>query len=467
MKKLALQILFTLVYVGLVPDCFADEGDVVWGEQGGAIQNYVDQVHEQLGFSGVVLAAREGKIVAVVARGKSQNGSKDDRLTNETLFEIASCTKPFTALAIMQLAENGKLSLSDSISQHLPDVPSNCHAITIRHLLSHTSGIPGTNTRGTGDDVSKVLPTFLQGGPKHEPGSHFEYWNQGYALLSEIIALASGQTYTDYVREHIFNPSGMGSSSFTGDPPRPELNVAIGTSTWGGPRSALDHPYGSYGFQYRGMGGLVSNVGDLWKWDRALNNGNLVDPASLREMVSPGIGGYGLGWFTQQDLDGEPCHRHGGSVRGFLAEIRRYPSIDGSIIILANQDPSLSFSVMKTGVEQILFDRKLEIQFPNAPSREWVQAVTGDYQDAKRRRLSIKESNGLPTLRINWGGPVTAGYLGLDDSSKPHLYLFQMAGGKPKFRDDGELEFAVRDEKAESVSLLITNPKLTFKRIAD
>lgn len=444
----------------------ANEADYIEGDRGKAIQNYVNRLHQRLGFSGVVLAAREGKIIAMVARGPSNDGSDNDRLTTESLFEIASCTKPFTAIAILQLCEKGKLSLSDPIAQHLPDIPSHSRAITIRQLLAHTSGIPGSNTLGSGTDVSKVIPTFLRGGPKHEPGEHFEYWNQGYALLSEIVALTSGQSYTDYLRENIFQRSGMTSSCFTGDPQPAGSSVAVGSSSRGNSRSALDHPYGSYGFQYRGMGGLVTNVRDLWNWDRSLCSGELIGGDSLDSMISAGPGGYGLGWFITRDPDGASYHRHGGSVRGFLAEVRRYPSIDGSVFILANQDESLPFSLMKWGVERILFGQADTILIPKPPSPDFVDSVVGEYEDAKKRKLTIQKSPGLPSLRIKWGGPVTAGYLGLDNSGQPRLYLLVRSSGELQFKDDGALEFSGTPVRMESVSLLAIKPKLTFRRLS-
>ena len=118
---------------------------------------------------------------------------------------------------MLRLVQQGKLSLDDSISQHLPDVPEDCRLITVRHLLQHTSGIPGTNSAGGGDDIRKVLPLFLRGGPRHPPGTHWEYWNQGYALLSEIIANASGKDYTTYCKQELFEPAGLLATRFTGD----------------------------------------------------------------------------------------------------------------------------------------------------------------------------------------------------------------------------------------------------------
>jgi len=442
---------------------WADEADFIDGELGSEVANYVDLIHQRLGFSGVVLAAREGKVVAIVPRGFADQESKSP-MESTSLFEIASCTKTFTAIAVMQLAESGKLALDDSISEYLPGVPVDCQAITVRHLLAHTSGIPGTNSRGRGDDLAQVLPTFLAGGPRHTPGEHYEYWNQGYALLSEIIAQASGSAYTQYVKDHIFQACDMQHSRFTGDEPPPGLSVAVGRSLRGPSRSALDHPYGRYGFQYRGMGGLVTNVEDLWKWDRALQSHALINRDSLAEMTKAGAGGYGLGWHVQSDLDGRPSHRHRGSVRGFLAEICRYPSIDGALFLCSNSDDPLPITLVKLGVEQILFGNQPSLVIPQSPDQNLVARVAGEYKDAKGRRLVIAPSSGLPTLRIYWGGPVTAGFLGLNEDDVPQLYMTKPVKGAIQFFPDTASQFAPEKGNAESVSLLGLAPKLTFSR---
>ncbi|MEO1616198.1 MAG: serine hydrolase domain-containing protein [Planctomycetota bacterium] len=442
-------------HVALADD---DEANASTGER---IEAFVDLVHERIGFSGVVLAGRDGEIVSVIARG---NANADEALNTNSLFEIASCTKPFTAVAVLRLAEQGKLDLDDSLSKHLPGVPENCKAITIQHLLNHTSGIPGSNTRGSGDDLSAVLPTFLDGGSRSRPGLQHEYWNQGYSLLSEVIARANGTTYTETMRELVFEPSQMDASCFTGDSAPRGFSIATGRSSMGPSRSALEHPYGSYGFQYRGMGGLVTNVHDLWKWDRALADRSLLSPSSVNEMITPGPGDYGLGWQLSKSPDGSPSHGHRGRVRGFLAQVQRYPSVDGAIFVLVNDDRSSTFSVIAQGVEQILFGEEPKLEFPGELDPKRIDAIAGTYVDSQMRKLVVEDVAGLPELRIEWGGPVTRGYLGLEPDGKPHLYLLSLVDGSAKFKNDGPLKIEMKNERAKSISLEVLNPPLVFKR---
>ena len=275
----------------------------------------------EIGFRGSVLVSKGGKVVLARGVGTADLDDKQPNTAN-TLFELASATKQFTGAAICRLQEQGKLRLDDPISKHLPGIPEDCGKITIRHLLTHTSGIPGTNSRGGGTDLDRVVPLFLKGGPKHEPGEHWEYWNQGYSLLAAIIERASGTSYTAYCKAQLFDRAGLEVTCFTGDPAPKGAQVAVGRSVRGKPRSALEHPYGSYGYQYRGMGGAVSNVWDLLRWHRALLGTKVLTDASKTALFRPFLANYALGWKISKDR-GRTEHSHGGGVRGFVCEIRR------------------------------------------------------------------------------------------------------------------------------------------------
>ena len=428
-----------------------------------SLAQHVDRIHERLGFSGAVLVARNGQVVTTIARGFSDPQAKTE-LRPESLFEIASVTKSVTAIATIRLVEQGKLKLDDSISEHLPNIPDQCEPITIRHLLSHTSGIPGSNTRGNGDDISKVIPTFLAGGPQHPPGTHHEYWNQGYALLSEIIASTTGQPYTKAVETLVFSPCKMDLSLFTGDAPPPNTDVTMGRDTLGRSRSALSHPYGSYGFQYRGMGGMVTNIQDMWKLDRALATKELLKESSITEMTTAKVANYALGFRTGTAPDGSSFHHHSGSVRGFLADFRRYPGIDGAIIVLCNSNNSLAFGLLTQGLETILFGADGGVSIPLRPSDDWLTNASGEYFDQKRRRLVIANADGLPSIRIYWGGPVTHGHLGLAKDGKPHLYMISSKRGRTQLIDDGPITVSPTDQRSKTVSLESLKPPLVFSR---
>lgn len=376
------------------------------GKLGTRIVTWVRE-SDEAGFSGVIFASHKGKPVAAVGVGSADLAGKVPN-TATTLFEIASATKQITAAAILRLADEGKLTLDDSISKHLPGVPENCHQITVRHLLQHTSGIPGSNSRGGGVNLNSVLKAFLKGGPQHKPGTHWEYWNQGYSLLSEVIARASGKPYTKYCRDALFAPSKMKYTLFTGDRAPKKVTVAVGSSKRGAPRSALDHPYGAYGFQYRGMGGCVTTVWDLWRWDRALA-GRLLSSKSKKALFTPGLNDYALGWYVK-NTRGRQVQSHSGSVRGFICEVRRYPKTDSCVFVLCNRNEA-PMRLVADGIEQLLFGEKLTVQLPKAPDAALAKKLEGTFTTARGHLLDIstpeREPNSIYAILYWKTGPVS------------------------------------------------------------
>ncbi len=421
MRPLAIACLF-VSSLTLASDPPREDATHQVGEIGSRVVAFVERA-ESGGFSGTVLVAKDGTVIAAVGVGWADLDGKIPN-TPATLFEIASATKQFTSAAVMRLVQDGKLSLDDTIDRHLPEVPENCRKITVRHLLQHTSGIPGVNVHGSGDDVTKVLPEFLHGGPKHPPGTHWEYWNQGYSLLTEIIARASGKSYTEYCRTALFTPAQMSVTCFTGDKPPAKAIVAIGQSTLGAPRSALEHPYGSYGFQYRGMGGAVTSVWDLWRWDRALSGTAILNAESKVQLFKPGLDDYALGWWVRKNRRGRLLQHHGGSVRGFTCELRRYPEHDACVFVLSNRSYAPTVQVAQA-VEEIAFNDPLTTKEPPAPlTADVAKALAGKYKDAKGATFIIEADGKVTRARIEWYNPglVTRATLGLNSTGDVVLY---------------------------------------------
>lgn len=404
------------------------------------------------GFSGTVLAARDGKVIASVSVGESR-GDDPFPIDANSVFEIGSTTKAVTAIAVFQLRDAGRLKLDDPIKKHLPNVPDDCGGITVRHLLQHTSGIPATNVAGSGTDFDAVLPVFLKGGPQHPPGTRGEYWNQGYSILSEIIARKSGKSYVDYCRDHIFKPAGMTASCFNGDPVPKDHRAVTGDSSRGVPRTGLEHPYVEYGYQYRGMGGMVSTVRDLWRLDRALAEEKLLSAESVAEMTTKPIDGHSPGWQIETAIDGTTIHHHSGSVRGFMADFRRYPHIDGCVAVTWNSDTHRARSVFHgfvTMCEQLLLQpSKAPIlptqhatavrQTPPAPrslkkppvpefSAEDRSRFSGRYRDQTGRVLIIVPVQNSARTVIIWDPErITPGHLAKDADG---TYSFQHSLGE-------------------------------------
>jgi hypothetical protein len=232
-----------------------------------------------------------------------------------------------------------------------------------------------------------------------KPGAAYEYWNGGYALLAAIVERASGGLYMDWCRKRIFTPAGMTSSGFTGDT-FDLARVAIGYDNMAAaPRRADEHPYnGTYGWQYRGMGGLVTCVEDLYRFDRALRNDTLLPAKARARLFTPCLDGYACGF----RISDSPKKRiaHGGDVRGFHCEFARYPDDDACIVVLENRQVIPPFMV-----EDLLRSHVLgtPTKFAKPPTTaDWsadkLEALRGSYAAPSGERVVVRIEDGAIIL---------------------------------------------------------------------
>jgi CubicO group peptidase (beta-lactamase class C family) len=289
-------------------------------------------------FSGSVLVAEDGRII--YQRGFGQADSKRGIVFSpQTPTYLASLTKQFTAMGIMMLAEQHKLSYNDPLSKYFPEFPSYAQKITIRHLLNHTAGIAdyvglGLERPGlTNKDVFDVL--MRQDSPRFAPGEKWEYSNSGYILLGLIVEKVSGQPYRLFLKRHIFAPLGM-NHTFVYDKSTPDVTArARGYNRFG---DDSDYDLLTYG-----EGGIYSTVTDMFKWDQALQTEKLVKRSTLDEAFTCGklndgsLTNYGFGWAISE-VNGEPIQSHGGRYGGFNTYIKRFPNERATIIFLTNRD---------------------------------------------------------------------------------------------------------------------------------
>ncbi|NQT11507.1 MAG: beta-lactamase family protein [Planctomycetes bacterium] len=264
--------------------------------------------------------------------------------SEKTVYRIGSITKQFTAAAILLLAEDGDLALDDPIARFLPNYPTQGKTITVRHLLSHTSGIKSfTNMpsyrREMRNDVSheEIIDRFKDAPPNFAPGEKFRYCNSGYYLLGVILEKASGQSYADFLGERLFRPLALENTCYD----RHARIIANRASGYSRSREGFRNaPYVSM-TQPFSAGALVSTVEDLIAWQRALIGGKLLSADSYQSMTSPATlndgrhAPYGLGVFTGE-FDGHTVVRHGGGIKGFRSELAYLPEIDHTIVVLAN-----------------------------------------------------------------------------------------------------------------------------------
>ena len=301
------------------------------------VDEYMKAVIRVDGFSGTILVARNGQPIVSKGYGMA-NIELNVPNTPETVFRLGSVTKQFTAMAIMMLQERGKLSVSDPMCKYLTDCSDAWKPITIKNLLTHTSGI--TNYTGFSDFArTTVLPTTtaemvarLKKEPlEFVPGEKFAYSNSGYYLLGVIIEKASGKSYPDFLQENIFTPVGMKQSGYD-DPLRIIMNRAAGYQKQGG--KIINDSYMDMTVPYA-AGALYSTTGDLLRWDQALYTVKLVSQKSLDEIFTPFKSNYGYGWSIGKKFDHKSI-AHGGGIYGFATEISRFPDDHVTIIVLSN-----------------------------------------------------------------------------------------------------------------------------------
>jgi CubicO group peptidase (beta-lactamase class C family) len=254
-------------------------------------------------------------------------------------FWIGSMTKQFTALAILQLAEQGKLSLDDPISKFVQAAPSAWREITIRELLTHTSGIPNHTSLPEWADQTWIdrspedLIRFIRDRPlDFAPGTKFQYDNTGYVILGLIVQKASGQSLADYLSAHVFAPLGMTHTGFVGD-------QVLSRRASGYERQGTHWLADLWVSPIResGAGGIYSTADDLLVWDRALNDPKRSGLPDLTPMFTDYGHGYGFGYVISTQ-DGHPVWWHNGHVAGFSSIIARYPEDRLTIIVLSNDD---------------------------------------------------------------------------------------------------------------------------------
>jgi D-alanyl-D-alanine carboxypeptidase len=341
--------------VGLRPDTGEPTESVPGRLDDGAIARLLD---DRLGkraadslLSGAVLVAHDGRTVFGRAYGIADR-RRNTPNTIETKFTLASMGKMFTAIAIGQLVEQGRVALDSPIARYLPDYPNQGFArtATVRHLLSHRSGLGSywnrlyEERRTPHTTVASHLPLFTGDSLPFPPGARFRYSNAGFQVLGRIVERVSGQSYYDYVRDHIFTPAGMASTGYY------DANGEVAGGAVGYSRTAPGAPWrdnlGSREIKGGPAGGGYSTAGDLLAFAQALTSGRLIRAETLRQFTTPAGSGvsYGLGFGTSNH-HGHPGYGHNGGAPGMGNNVLIVPDLGYVIVILTNGDPPLMQSV--------------------------------------------------------------------------------------------------------------------------
>lgn len=267
-----------------------------------------------------------------------------------TIFDLASVSKEFTAGAILLLQQDGKLSVNDPVSKYFPTLPD-ANTMTLVNLLQHSSGFMDYNNFGSYPDFMPAYQSFLNSGQTNyqpivnelttlpllfKPGTQYGYSNTNYLLLGMIVAKVSGESLGTFLQHRIFNPLDM-SDTHQGYPPAGTTDVALGYADRGnGPQRIYQ-----WNLQWlAGPGGLTSTVGDLEKWDEAVRKPGIFTQASLKQMFAAGpfpqsYGTYAFGWFISS-LNGHVYIWHDGAIGGFQTVNATFPDDGVDIVVLTN-----------------------------------------------------------------------------------------------------------------------------------
>ncbi len=307
-------------------------------------------------FSGAVLIACDRTPLFEHAHGYASKGL-GVRNTTDTLFNIGSLDKMFTAVGILQLAEQGLLSFEDPVSRYLPDYPAEvARRITIHHLLTHTSGMGSfwnasfESARTSLRTVSDYLALFADDSLAFEPGERFRYSNAGYIVLGAIIEQLSGTSYENYVKEHVFGPAGMTN---TGEW---ELDEDVPNRATGYLQAVPDDQASRYArsnvlvapIKGGPAGGSYATVHDLWRFAQALQSHQLLSAELTRALLEPrvamgprGDASYGYG-FGCHDVGGDRIVGHNGGAPGVGAQLDIYLELGYVVVLLSNYDAGVS-----------------------------------------------------------------------------------------------------------------------------
>jgi D-alanyl-D-alanine carboxypeptidase len=323
----------------------ASEADAI-----AALDAFANRLTRKNEFSGVILVRRDGRDLFAKTFGHADADEKAPN-TRDTKFFVASSGKMFTAVAIHQLIEKGRVSLDDTVGKFLPDYPNRDIAtkVTVRMLLSHTGGTgdmgilqpeEGAN-RARVHAIADILALNGARGPDFPPGTKWDYSNYGYILLGAIVEKASGEDYYAYIQKHIFDPAGMTQTSY---PLLADMR-GIAVPMWPRDGSKLVSAMDMSPWRGGPAGGGVTTAGDEAKFIAALNDGRLISPKSLAFATHApgGLGfkegnGFGFG-FIESGANGLKYWGHGGGAHGDSVVVSYYPQTHVTFVCLANREP--------------------------------------------------------------------------------------------------------------------------------
>jgi CubicO group peptidase (beta-lactamase class C family) len=378
---------------------------------------------------GVVLVAKNGKVLYKKAFGLADL-ELNVPVNDSMIFQIGSNTKQFTAVAILQLIEKNKLQLEDTLGKFITGAPYPVGRITMRQLLSHTSGLTEKNGGVVGNLLKgKSFDTSIAG--SIVPGAKWEYNNVNFFALGFIIEKITGMSYGDYIREHIFKPAGMSHSNLV-EPKAVIKNRAHGYARDKNVNIRVTDITNAAG----AAGAIQSTAEDMLKWIEALQANMLLKPETLQLAFTPqklndgSVTDYGMGWYVQE-LHGSPALRHGGGTTNQTSETLYLPQERVYVIILTNTtDPAIQIRAVSRVVAGIAIEKPYV--FDDQPiDKNELKAYTGLYENEFGEQVNISAEDGKMIFQRPNRGKNKLGYAGKNE------FFFDKDFFRANFNKDG------------------------------
>ncbi len=367
-----------------------------------ASNNLGEQIDQYLarlaayGFSGTVLVAKDNQVLLHKGYGWADVQNRTPA-TTETIYDIASLTKQFTATAILKLESQGKLKVADSIAKYLPDVPADKRGITLHHLLDILSGFQFECAGADKMTREQFVQCMLSSKLRAEPGKRYEYSNAGFGLLAAIIETVSKQSYEGYLQENLFKPAKLQSTCFQCE------NSARLAHAYD---EAVDHGLTQntpLNWNKRGAWGLSTVANDFFKWEQALRQNVILSAAATKKLFTFHVptdangSGYGYGWALHKTARGTMVAQHDGiTFEGFNALYQRYLDEGVTVIVLSNKMLArfLLIHTVAPAIEGLVFQKPYALP-PTfiALKPEQLKKYDGVYQLPSGAKLIVKTEN--------------------------------------------------------------------------
>lgn len=419
---------------------------------------YLTKLYNFKKFNGTVLMIKDDKVLFSKSYGMADM-ELNVPITADTKFAVGSITKQFTAAAVLQLQEKGKLSIDDKLSKYIADYPNGSN-ITVKMLLNHTSGIADYGTDYFNESIKHYTPLELIGLFKDkpvyfQPGKQFSYINADYILLGYIIEKVSGMSYEDYVTKNIIEKAGLENTCFKTDN-RLIKNIASGYSAGG--LDTINAAYIDMSYPYA-AGELYSTASDLSKWTDALMSGRVISKDSWESMSTaqvdtgwtPGLSyGYGLMIFDKKIGDiTKKSICHGGTINGFTSDDYYIPEDNFKLIVLSN----IEYAYASTADDLLSICYGQKYSEAPAPSsiigidKRELDAYVGEYSDGNPvNGMTVTLKDGMLYINLNAPYKYPIAMYPTKDSMESSTFVNDLISHEFKFYKDKDGSILKMDE---------------------